>query len=138
MIPGFTGHQVIRKTVVAFGSLFSRLYVITRNKDGEIIQSKKIPITYLPKEKWVRRTGENPLVTNEILTTLPRASFELTNLSYNSSRQLPKFNQTSINGGGTQGSPTPYDLSFNLYVTTKTLDEMYQVMEQILPFFSPE
>ena len=51
-------HAVLRATVVAFGRLFSSVYIERREIDsvaGELVQTLQIPITYAPKEKWLVR-----------------------------------------------------------------------------------
>jgi hypothetical protein len=50
-------HGIIRKTIVAFGSLFSNIQIQRKSKDGTdtTLQTIKVPVAYAPKEKWIVR-----------------------------------------------------------------------------------
>jgi len=71
-------HGLIRKTIVAFGSLFSDIYIDRKQGDsvtGETIQRLQIPLAYAPKEKWIVRLDSDPNLEQHTYTTLPRMSF---------------------------------------------------------------
>lgn len=137
-------NAIIRKTVVAFGQLFSNIQIERREGDsatGTKIQTLRIPISYAPKEKWLVRTEQDPTLENHTYITMPRMSFEITGYNYDSSRKVPKMNKILCNTGETSKvtfSPVPYNINFNLYVLTKTQEDALQIIEQILPNFGPE
>lgn len=137
-------HGTIRKTIVAFGSLFSTIYIDRKQGDsvnGTTIQRLQIPITYAPKEKWLVRLEQDPTLENHTYTSLPRMSFEITGYNYDSTRKLGKMNKISCNGNGTSSdmySPVPYTIDISLYILTKTQEDALQIIEQILPTFGPE
>jgi hypothetical protein len=142
-------HGIIRKTIVAFGSLFSNIQIERQLKDGTdaIAQTVKVPIAYAPKEKWLVRLEQDPLLDKQVYTTLPRISFEITGISYDSNRKLNRMNQvvcyTAASGGTPDSykrmySPVPYNIDISLYVLTKTQEDAMQIVEQILPYFTPE
>jgi len=143
-------HGIIRKTIVAFGSLFSNIYIDRRKIDkandkdsvtGDIEQRIQVPIAYAPKEKWLVRLEQDPSLENQTYTTLPRMSFEITGMAYDSNRKLNRMNQIACYKDGEYSkmfAPVPYNIDISLYVLTKTQEDGMQVIEQILPYFTPE
>lgn len=137
-------HGIIRKTIVAFGNLFSSIYIDRRQGDsvaGPVTQRLQVPIAYAPKEKWIVRLEQDPSLENNTYTTLPRLSFEITGYNYDSSRKVGKMNKVLCNDGTSSTSvfaPVPYNISISLYVLTKTQEDAMQIIEQILPTFAPE
>lgn len=75
-------------------------------------------------------------------TTLPRMSFEITDYNYDSSRKTNRMQQikgpTANGSAPTVYTPVPYNVGINLYVLTKTQEDGLQIIEQILPTFTPE
>lgn len=136
---------LIRKTIVAFGALFSDIQIERRKDDsvtGTVIQTLNVPLAYGPKEKWIVRLEQDPTLQNNTYTSLPRMGFEITDYSYDSSRKTNK-NQKITCGSGTSTqsymySPVPYNIGITLYILTKTQEDALQIIEQILPVFSPE
>ena len=137
-------HERIRKSVAIFGRMFNDMYVLRKNASGGVISQVKIPLAYAPKQKFLERIRTNPSLTDDqqVAIRLPRMSFELLNIAYDSTRQLPKTN--SINRAGTVTSKrnkilghVPYTLNFQLSIYTKNQDDALQLVEQILPRFNP-
>lgn len=138
-------HGLIRKTIVSFGALFSSIYIDRKQGNsvtGTTVQRLQVPISYAPKEKWLVRTDSDPDLTQSTYTTLPRMSFEITGYSYDSARKLNRNN--TITCGKSDGTvsytqtPVPYNIDIKLYIVTKTQEDAFQIIEQILPTFSPE
>jgi len=136
-------HQCIRKTVVAFGSLFNNLYVGSSDPNSA---PSRIPLTYSPKQKWLRRIAESRMETGSTFqTTMPRLGFALTNWQYDATR---KRNTMIKKVGSTDPDSTtkkvqyrfaevPYTFTFELYVLPDTMDNGLRIVEQILPYFTP-
>jgi hypothetical protein len=59
-------------------------------------------------------------------------------IMYDPMRKLTKMQQVSASSAGTQYTPSPWNLDVDIYVISKTLDDNFQIMEQIIPYFSPE
>jgi len=139
-------HGAIRKTIVAFGRLFSDIKIARQGNDGNVAQTIQVPLAYAPKEKWLVRIDSDPNLTNNVYTTLPRLSFEITGYHYDASRKTNKMNKivckdltNSANPiAKTVFSPAPYNIDINLYILTKTQEDSMQILEQILPVFNPE
>lgn len=86
--------------------------------------------------------GEEP--ERLIAVKLPRMSFEITAITYDAARQLPKINSykrptsSSQSDVGRYYIGVPYILAFQLNVYAKTQDDALQVVEQIVPYFNPQ
>lgn len=145
---GFAGNDhfsngLIRKYTTAFGSLFDDLSIVRESNSGTT-QTLKVPIAYGPKERYLIRTKQDPDLDRKVSMQLPRMSFELLDLSYSPERKKSttlKNRYVDVNDANklnTQFSPVPYDLTFELNIMTKFMDDSLQVVEQILPFFTPD
>lgn len=137
-------HAITRKLIIAFGNLFSSIY-IDRKEDnsetGNTIQRLQIPIAYSNKEKWLMRIDQDPNLENHVYTTLPRIAFEISNYQYDASRNLNKNQTITCSKDGITSysyMPVPYNIRIMLYVLTKTQEDALQIVEQILPMFPPE
>lgn len=136
-------HGLIRKTIVAFGRLFSDIRIPRYDNEGSIEQTIAVPLAYAPKEKWIVRIESDPNLTQHTYTTLPRMSFEITGYTYDSQRKLGRMNKLVCvqSGGETRKevfTPVPYNLDISLYALTKTTEDGLAIVEQILPTFTPE
>lgn len=137
-------HGIIRKSIVAFGNLFSNIYIDRRQGDsvsGPVTQRLQIPLSYAPKEKWLVRIEQDPNLDNHTYVSLPRMSFEINGYTYDTQRKLGKMQKISCvktDGSSDMFTPVPYNLDVSLYILTKTQEDALQIIEQILPTFGPE
>jgi hypothetical protein len=137
-------HGTIRNTIVAFGKLFSNVYIDRKQGDsvnGTTAQRLQVPLAYAPKEKWIVRIDSDPNLEGNTYTTLPRMSFEITGYNYDSTRKVGRMNKvSSVTSGVTNSvfSPVPYNINISMYILTKTQEDALQIIEQILPTFTPE
>ena len=134
-------HQTSRKMVVAFGSLFNTIEVRRTNSAGSVVDTIKVPLSYGPKEKFLTRISADPNLNPSIALTVPRMGFELTAMTYDGVRKLNTMGRnvvTGTTGLKKQFNPVPYNWDFSLYVFVKNAEDGTQILEQILPFFTPE
>ena len=136
-------HQIIRKAIVGFGALFSQLKVIRSNPNNASAapQIVAVPISYGPKEKILVRVDQDPEQTGHVYITLPRMAFEITGMSYDSTRMVSRNNKIQCRENGVLTStytPVPYNLDIQLSVLTKGTEDGLAIIEQILPLFTPE
>lgn len=141
-------YQRIKKAVAIFGSLFNNIYVVRKNTAGSVISQMKVPLTYAPKRDFIDRLDkmqiEGDNAERQIAVKLPRMSFEITSMTYDATRQLPKMNQCTVPSTVFDGkakkiySPVPYNIGFQLSVYAKSQDDALQIVEQIMPFFTPQ
>ena len=134
-------HQISRKMVVAFGSLFNTIEVRRTNSAGSVVDTIKVPLSYGPREKFLVRISADPNLNPSIALTVPRMGFELTSMTYDGVRKLNTMGR-NVKKGTTglkkQFNPVPYNWDFSLYVYVKNAEDGTQILEQILPFFTPE
>lgn len=138
-------HSLFKKYVVIFGTLFNNIYIERKNADGTLEQTFKIPIAYGPREKFLARVEDNPDAAALTAIKLPRMSFEVTDISYAPDRKLQTLNKLAskknINGVNVYSkvfNPVPYNIGFRLDIMTKTMEDGLRIVEQILPYFTPE
>lgn len=135
-------NRTIRKVVVAFGSMFNDILLTRYSKDGlTAYEVTKVPLSYGAKEKFVVRLQSDPNLTKSIQTTLPRMSFELSGMTYDSSRkQQSTLQNFGFSSGSfrTQFTPVPYNFDFSLSLYVRNTEDGTQILEQILPFFTPD
>lgn len=134
-------YEGIRKTVIAFGTLFNNIYIKHKNNQNEIISTQKVSIAYGPTQKFLARLEQSPNLNKPIQVTTPRMSMEILGLKYDPERKANKMRGyvTSGPSGEPYKSylPVPYDINFELSIFTKLEDDMFQIVEQILPYFQP-
>jgi len=134
-------HQTSRKMVVAFGTLFNNIEVRRTDSADAVTEVIKIPLSYGPKDKMLIRISQDPNLNPKVALTVPRMGFELTAMSYDGARKLNTMGR-NVKKGTTglkkQFNPVPYNWDFSLYVFVKNAEDGTQILEQILPFFTPE
>ena len=143
MLGNYFYHEIIRKTVIAFGTLFNDIYVRHDDQAGNVISELKVPVAYGPRQKFLARIQQQPELNKAVQITLPRMSFEITSISYDASRkagitQTFKAPNADNNDKLTKVfMPVPYNIGFELNILCKLQDDGLQILEQILPFFQP-
>ena len=142
MLGNYFYHQIVRKTVIAFGTLFNDIHVQHDDGAGNVISDIKVPIAYGPRQKFLARITQQAELNKATQITLPRMSFEITNISYDSTRKAgitQTFKAQDKNNSQLKKvfMPVPYNLGFDLNILVKQQDDGLQILEQILPFFQP-
>src|SRR5580693_1176095 len=148
----------LRKFTVGFGTLFDNIIVYRFSGNGgtgDITKTIQVPLAYGPTEKWLNELKEYvhapQMLENDptakatrVRKTLPRMSFEMTNLAYDKSRKLQTIRgvQKAVLGSNPQAvvkqlNPVPFDIQYDLTIATKYIDDGLQILEQILPNFTP-
>tara|TARA_B100000676_G_scaffold264914_1_gene277553 strand:- start:6604 stop:7401 length:798 start_codon:yes stop_codon:yes gene_type:complete len=141
MLGTYTYHEIIRKTVVGFGTLFNNIEL--RRTKGSKTEVMKVPLAYGPKQKFLARLRQvGDLTTqDQAQITLPRVSFEIGGISYDPTRKLSPISairNTKSDGKEAKSfMPVPYNINFELAILAKNQDDSLQILEQILPFFQP-
>jgi len=135
-------HDLIRKYVVTFGTLFNDIKLRRTNRLGAVVQTIEVPLTYGPRDKFVTRLQQDPDLSAQTGLTLPRISFEIVRMGFDPSRQLPATNKIIHDGQANKVkrvfTQVPYDIQFALNVYSMTNEDGVRIVEQILPFFVPQ
>jgi hypothetical protein len=133
-----------KKYIALFGTMFNKISIVrTDPNSGDSVQRMIVPISYGPYQKFLARVHQDPELNRKTSITLPRMSFEITNMEYDPSRKINSIrkisSQTSLdNKKSFQYVGTPYNLNFTLSIMTKYSEDGTQILEQIIPFFKPE
>ena len=148
-------HQIFRKSIIAFGTVFNNI-IVKRKKPGvdrptkdDSLESYKVPVQYGPYQKYLAIIAAEPNAERQQLQiSLPRMSFEIKGLNYDGSRKLvPTQFAKTVPPKGTDDAgkpvqyqqylPVPYNLDIELSIIAKNQDDGLQILEQILPNFHP-
>ena len=135
-------HRTIRKMVVVFGTLFNDLEIVRYTQAGVPKEKWKVPLTYSPKDRFLTAITSDPNLVKSINTVVPRMSFNLDSLEYDVNRKqvstLRNFAKQDDTSVSTQFVPIPYNFQFSLSIYVRNTEDGTQILEQILPFFTPD
>ena len=140
MLGTYFYHEILRKTVIGFGTLFNDINIRHRDASGTSFSNLKVPLAYGPIQKFLARIQQQPDLNREIALTLPRLSFEMTGLQYDPSRKTGVTQTFLASQSGNVKKvymPVPYNVTFELNIISKLNDDSLQIIEQILPYFQP-
>ena len=135
----------IRKYVVLFGSLFNDIIIDQTDGTTADYKSLKVPLSYGPREKFLARLEGDPDLDRGYAVSLPRMGFEMVRMTYDANRKLTTTGSFVGSPGGTRKNvysrvynPVAYDIDFRLSVMAKQAEDANRIIEQILPFFTPD
>jgi|TARA_R100000482_G_scaffold102377_1_gene45392 hypothetical protein len=141
MLGTYFYHEILRKTVIAFGTLFNEVHIQKEDKSGKTISDLKVPLAYGPRSKFLAKLQQQQELNQPTAITLPRMSFEMNSITYDSQRKtsVTKTFKAVDNNDKVKKVflPVPYNVGFELNIMTKLNDDALQIVEQILPFFQP-
>ena len=140
MLGTYFYHEILRKTVIGFGTLFNNINIRHKDASGTNFSVMKVPLAYGPMQKFLARIQQQPDLDRETAITLPRLSFEMQGLQYDPTRKTG-IAQTFLTKNGTNAKkvymPVPYNVGFELSIMSKLSDDALQILEQIVPYFQP-
>jgi hypothetical protein len=142
MLGTYYYHEIMRKTIVAFGTLFNQIYIRHDDRSGNTYSDLKVPLAYGPSQKFLARLEQQEDLNKPVQITLPRMSFEMNNIQYDSTRKVgitQTFKAVDKDNANVKKvfMPVPYNVGFELNILTKLNDDALQIVEQILPYFQP-
>jgi len=140
MLGTYYYHEIIRKTIISFGTLFNQIHLRHTDKNNNI-SDIRVPITYGPKQKFLARILQQPELNKATQISLPRMTFEMNSISYDPTRKssIVQTFRTTDTGDNIKKvfMPVPYNIGFELNILCKLNDDALQIIEQILPYFQP-
>lgn len=142
---GYYYNKSLRKLVVGFGTLFNNIYVSHDNAEGANT-TLRVPITYASQEKFIQRLLNPSSITDgtRIENQLPRLSYHINSIVPDPSRRRARFSSsTKLSSNCTNpaleiANEQPVNVGINLFIYTRHIDDMLQIIEQIMPFFVPD
>ena len=136
---------LIRKYVILMGTLLNNIRITRTDASGNTVALLKVPITYGPKDKMLARIKQDPAIDRPTATApLPMISFEMGKMVYDGSRKLNTINRNVVKYAGVpekfkyQYNPVPYNIEFKVYIYAKNAEDGTKIIEQILPYFTPD
>jgi len=137
-------NSTTEKVVAGFIALFNNIKI--ERADGTIY---KVPLKYGGRQKYlkyIRQLNDAEYSSAQVRRRLPIMSFELVDFEYDSERQKSKLVPLRIQNVGDNEAdsvlkffqPVPYNLTIELTIVARKESEVFQVFEQIIPYFSPD
>ncbi len=137
-------HEIIRKTIVSFGTLFNNIEIQHTDKSGKTVSVIKVPVSYGPQQKFLARVNQGRDYQDGVGTTLtlPRMSFEVVGMNYDATRKVSTMQSFKSVNKDTKKlvksfMPVPYNINMQLSILAKLNEDAIQILEQILPYFQP-
>ena len=140
MLGQYYYHEILRKTIISFGTIFNDIHIRHRDGAGKESSDMRVPLAYGPMQKFLARLEQQADLNRATQITLPRMSFETTNIAYDATRKAgitQTFKASDGNNLRKVFMPVPYNLGFELNILVKLNDDALQIVEQILPYFQP-
>ena len=138
-------HGTLRKYIIIFGTLFNEIVINRTDNNGNRVQDIKVPLAYGPRDKTIARLEQDPDLDREAAVVLPRMSFEMIGMSYATERKLNTVRRNvaihDVNNNAnlrTMYNPVPYDINIELNIFSRYAEDSTKILEQIMPFFTPE
>lgn len=138
------GHDLIRKYVIAFGTLFNNIRIDrANNPDAAEADIVGVPLRYAAKQNYKARLLGDPDLENQVRINVPAMCFNMGSMTYASERKLNTINRIAAAGTSNNTlyyayTPVPYDLIFSLNIFVNNIRDGTSILEQILPYFTPE
>ena len=123
MLGTYYYHEIIRRTIISFGTVFNDINIRHKNKDGDSISQMKVPLAYGPMQKFLARLEQQADLNKAVQITLPRMSFEMNSLTYDPTRKTGITQTFKAVGDDGQMKkvfmPVPYNIGFELNIFNK-------------------
>lgn len=150
----FYGSQnITRKVLTGLMDWLTRhVYIQRLDETGAVYRYIQVPVHYAHRERWMgilkavhqkHEFNPNSQGRIDLNRILPRISLNIIAMTYETEKHLSKFQQLRQTQAGSDGvlgkipTPVPYSLELEVTSIAKTLDDNYQIMEQLLPYFVP-
>ena len=135
-------HLLLRRYLLSFGSLFDNITLTREDTAGDEVYRQIVPLEYGPKERWLTRLTQDPDLKQGVGQIVPRLSYEMSGIAYDPTRKLNTLEKltyaaSSSDDRGRLYVGTPYTLTIGLSTLTKLQQDGMQIVEQILPYFTP-
>lgn len=134
-------HGITKRIVAVFGAFFNDIRTARKLSDGTLANMSRVPLSYGSRAKFLARINKKR--NDAVAIRLPRMSFEISGITYDSSSKINSINRRKFCGEHDKErayafSPVPYELTLELNIFARTMDDALQILEQILPTFRPE
>lgn len=136
-------YSIMRKTIVQTMSLFDDIVIARYDMEsGKVLKYIKVPLKFAPKTKrfymMEKRLSDGDIKREKIV---PMMAMELTNIAFDPQRMADRNTKIPVKSTTDDTrfffNPIPYNFDFQLDIVAEYNIDIVQIVEQILPFFSP-
>lgn len=135
----------LRNLTAVFGDLFNDVNIQRRDIEDNLIKTFQVPLSYAPRNDYFVRLQEEADRAEgpAFQITLPRMSYEMVGMTYDTTRKLntlryqKKEDSDNLSHYYKQFTPVPWTINYDLHIYSQYIDDALQVLEQIVPYFSP-
>lgn len=149
--------ETLRQTISAVCGLFSNVVIFRHDHQKEKVKMIKVPVQFGTTSK--RHRFENSTEADKYYSQFPRINVKFGGLSFASDRLIspnterfwsveeihfveddvdPHSVIREFNSLFKDFNPIPYDYSFSVEVLTTNLEDTSQILENVLPYFTPK
>lgn len=141
---GYFYNSSFRRYAVLMGDLFSNIKVKRQRSDGT--KYIRVPITNASKEHFMMKLNKWTSINSKediakVDTVLPRINVHMVDVMYNAGYKTSLMNkniaQKGLVSAVSQYNPSPIKMIYEVSVFTRYEDDMFQIVEQIMPYFQP-
>lgn len=131
-------HRTIYSAIVAFGSIFNGLQFKRDDRNIEV------PVRYVSQDKGEARRKEQVGTMPDFWQIVPRMSYWISDApQYSAERNRNQLNKIRVQSDDDEERsffyyPAPFIMTFEANILTRYEDDMWQIQEQVLPFFRPD
>lgn len=136
-------YKTLRNTTAVFGNIFNDIRLLRQDEAGDYTVPISVPLRYSGKEKFYNKIKQESSITDDIniQSILPAMGFEMISINMDHERKIHTMNKiVEVDGAEDRFAymSVPYTVDYNLYVATRRLEDSLMIIEQILPYFTPE
>ena len=124
--------QLMRKITIQFLDTLNNIRIAKYNPNGSIIKYIDVPLKLSSKQKYYYWLKDRSHVKN-----FPMMAASLNSMTYNPSRKNNRKIKIKIDETQYHYNTTPYDMTFEVIISATYANEIFQIIEQIIPFFDP-
>jgi hypothetical protein len=137
------GYNLIEKYTILMGSMLANIRIERQTDANGSLSMLEVPTMLATKEKMLARLQADPNIDRPYSVLLPRISWEQTGLMYDGDRKLNTVNRRTVKTNDPDKmtyvyNPVPYNLHFKAVVYGKNQSDVNKIVEQIVPFFTPD
>ena len=132
-------HATTKKVILAFSTIFDEIRII----DG-FGREQTVPLHFSQKEKFlddIQKGVEYNQDATNIDVVFPRIGFEFTGMNFAPERHTNPMNTIEATRPDgitlTMYNRVAYDLSFDVFIGARKIEDALKVVEQIISFFNP-
>ena len=132
-------HGSIKRYTAVFSSLFADITIKKKTRNGEDM-FLEVPVRFAQKQKSRDINKNYPELEGKSNGGFSKPStmisYEIIDMQYATERMTSQFNKFAKDNVGSFNR-TPYDITYNVHVSADKLNDGFQIIEQIIPFFTP-